>query len=87
MSGEEFQEPRAPGRRTWSLHMDVRFLAFPENLYPAASATYGALNTERAKDRLTSEPPNYVPNRKKGQIEHSYPGENVHALRDVRLAH
>ena len=44
MSGEGVQECRAPGRRTSSLHMDVRFLAVPEHLYPAANATYEAQN-------------------------------------------
>ena len=44
MSGEGVQECRAPGRRTSSLHMDVRFLAVPEHLYPAAKATYEAQN-------------------------------------------
>ena len=43
MSGVWVQERRAPGRRTSSLHRDVRFLAVPEHGYPAASATYGAL--------------------------------------------
>jgi hypothetical protein len=42
MSGKGVQECRAPGRRTSSLHMDVRSLAVPEPLYPAANATYEA---------------------------------------------
>ena len=42
MQGEGVQDRRAPGRRTSSLHRDVRFLACPELLCPAANATYGA---------------------------------------------
>ena len=44
MSGVGVQECRAPGRRTSSLHRDVRSLAVSEHLYPAASATYEALS-------------------------------------------
>tara|TARA_R110002167_G_scaffold3623_1_gene17541 strand:+ start:912 stop:1103 length:192 start_codon:yes stop_codon:yes gene_type:complete len=51
MSGEGVQECRAPGRRTSSLHMDVRFLAVPEHLYPAANATYEAQIPQQLTNR------------------------------------
>jgi len=56
MCGMGVLERRAPGWRTSSLHMDVRFLAFPETLYPPLNANYEVLKNQRTKEQKKSGP-------------------------------
>jgi hypothetical protein len=50
IGGREAGPSSRQGWRSLSLHMDVRFLACPEFLYPAIKASYEALIQRPASD-------------------------------------